>query len=268
MASNAVYSSHSDHVLRNVLATMPTGTLLSSSFPLSNLTDSVPATLCRLSSTTVRWVWDLGTATEIQMVVFGQHNIDAGHTGVVWEQHTSNTWTSPDLSVPVTIPAAERDGYRPFPWVDISAHAARSRRFVSFAVKTANSVNLAMGEVMASAVKRIASPNLSWGMQEGESVPGIEHQTGRGVRFAYRTGIRVRNFAGEVDTTDAEATSIKEWFRDSNLRPFIWIPDGSVNDAMIVSFEMGNELKVTREFFNRNRIPLAFREWSRGVQVT
>lgn len=265
--ANAIFSSHSDHILRNVVATMPTGALASSSYPLSNLTDGVPATLCLLSTTTVRWVWDLGTATEIQMVVFGQHNIDAGHTGVVWEQHSSNTWTSPDLSVPVTIPAAERDGYRPFPWVDISGHAARSRRFVSFAVKTANSANIAMGEVMASAVKRVASPNLSWGMVEGDAVPVIQHQTGRGVRFVYRMGVRIRNFAGEVDTTDAERVAIQEWFRDSNGRPFIWIPDGAVNDAMIVSFDVGDELKVAREFLDRNRIQLAFREWSRGVQV-
>jgi hypothetical protein len=265
--ANAWYSRWSDNVLRKVTPTMPVGALLSSNFPLTHLVDEAPASLCRLSGTTCRFVWDKGIATKIDWALIGQHNLDAGLSGVLFQGHTSDAWTSPALSAAFTIPGADADGFRINPRLDLTGISSRTFRYWSMTVSVANSSALSFGEIMAFGTKRVQTPNVSWEVETQEERAVVHMATKAGAGGAYDEGVWQRELTGEVDCSDAEAAELRTWYRDARgtARIFAYVPDGDVNDAWIVKF--GMPLRRRWSFLDRNIFPFRLVEAARGINV-
>lgn len=245
-----------------------------SSFPLSNLTDGLPATLCKLSSATqARWVWPLAAPAQIDVVLFANFNVDAAHPNVFWQGNSSNAWGSPARSVQVEIPSLEfAGGYRKQPFVDLTA-GSRVFQYWSLVVSSANSVPLVLGEVWGASAKTELTPNFSDGLQFDEDEPlYAEHRTGRGLQFNLPSGVRVRSVAGQVECGGTNAATefdtIRRWWRVSRgrARPFLFIPDPAVNDGLVMGFTM-DRFRWTEPTFNRYVVPLSMMEYSRGAVV-
>lgn len=265
--ANAWYSHWSDNVLRKITPSMPAGTLLSSNFPLTHLVDEAPDSLCRLSTTTCRFVWDKGVATKIDWVTIVQHNLDAGLSGVLWQGHTSDSWGAPAFSIGITIPGADADGFRMNPKVDLTVAPSRTFRYWSLTVSVPNSSPLSFGEIMAFGTKRIATPNISWDAEDDEDRAVVEHQTKAGPGGGYDEGVWARERNGEIVCTDAEAVAFRTWYRDARgkARVFAYAPDGDVNDTWIVKF--GMPLKRKWRFLDNNAYAVRLVEVARGINV-
>lgn len=265
--ANAWYSRWSDNVLRKVTPSLAAGSLLSSNFPLTHLVDEAPDSLCRLSTTTVRFVWDKGTPTKIDWVTIGQHNLDQGLSGVLWQGNASNSWGAPSLSAAFTIPGRDGDEFRIQPRLDLTGIGSRTFQYWSFVVSVANSNPLSFGEIMAFGTKRIATPNISWDAESSDERAVTQHQTKAGPGGGYDEGVWAREWNGEIVCTDAEATEFRTWYRDARgtMRVFAYVPDGDVNETWIVNF--GMPLKRRWRFLDNNAYGVRLVEAARGINV-
>jgi hypothetical protein len=124
-----------------------------------------------------------------------------------------------------------------------------------------------VGELIALATKRTLNPNISWGASEKEERPVIENVTDYLVSTIYDLGVTRRSLAGTLDTTDVGLAAVRAWWQNTRgrARPFLLIPDESVNDAWFVRW--AGDLDPTLQINDRNTIPMDFQEVSRGLYL-
>jgi hypothetical protein len=265
MPINAIYQYATDNVagLGTLVATTADG-----AYPVANLVDLNPAKPAKLTGTTGNVRWDFAAAQRIDLAAIIHHNLTAG-LNVRLQGNATDVWSAPTLDAAFTIPAYREDGYPSNPWIDLTlaaGYTATGFRYWRLVVVAANGANVAIGDVWLGMTKRTLTPNISWGETQTEERALIEHLTDFKVATIYDLGVTVRGLTGELDWTDSNRAIYDAWWRScrGRVRPFLLIPNGTVNDAWLARF-VEPEKAITLEFLDRNRIPVAVRELGRGL---
>lgn len=267
MAVNLIYQHGADQVADNATITVQTGTV-DPEYPVTNLVDGNPAKPAKILETSGAWKFAFTGAQRIDFLAIPHHNLTAG-LEVRIQGNAADAWGAPTLNALITIPAWRTDGWPVGPWLDltgVAGYAVGGFQYWRLVVVGVNAAPVAIGQVWLGAALRTLSPNLSWGAREGEFHKITEHETDFGVVLSYDFGLLRRTLTGEVDATDAAKTAVLTWWQSTNgrARPTIIVPDGTVNEALMVRWAEP-KIDVTRNVIDRNTIPLAFQEVSRGL---
>jgi hypothetical protein len=234
-------------------------------YPKSNLVNGNPANPFRFTATTGNIVFDFGNAVTIDIFALVMHNLSAG-IDLRLQANATNAWSAPSLDQAITVGAKDKDGFPPNPWKDLTGIGSRTFRYWRLLVNSANSVNCAFGHVHFGGTKRSLVHNISWGLQEAIERTIIEHETDYYVSTVYDLGVKVKTLQGDVETSDAGLTAIRDWWDACRGRalPSLIVPDPAVDAAMLVRWADIRRTD-TREFKNVNKLSLAWREVSRGL---
>jgi hypothetical protein len=264
-----LYTHATDNVAANATPTVSTGTAATQYGP-AHLVDLEPSYPAKLLETSGAWLWDFTNPQRLDVAAIIHHNLDAG-LEVRLQGNATNVWTAPTVNALFTIPAADEDGFRKGPWLDLTretGYTTTGFRFWRLVVVGVNSAPVQVGEVWMSATLRTLDPNIQWGAQDGEDHPLVEHRTDFQVSTMFDLGPRQRALAGQVDTTDTNRDALRGWSRSSRgrARMFLLIQDGTVNDAQLVRFT-NTKWSVLLNLTDRNVIDLEFEEVSRGLAL-
>jgi hypothetical protein len=263
-----IYGLPSDNVAPLATITVNTGTV-DPTYPAANLADLIPAIPAQLTTTTGSWKLAFGAAQRIDIVAIPHHNLIAG-LDVRIQGNAADAWGAPTLNTTITIPAYRQDLFPVGSWIDltgVAGYAVGGFQYWRLVIVGANASAVKVGELIALATKRTLNPNISWGVGLKEERPIIENTTDYLVSTIYDLGVTRRSLAGTLDTTDVGLAAIRALWRDARgrARGFLVIPDESVNDAWFVRW--AGDLDPTLEINDRNTIPIAFQEVSRGLYL-
>lgn len=263
----AIYSKYADYVGPNATVSVNTG-VEDTTYPAANLVNRIPSKPAQLTSTSGSWVLDFLAAQRVDWVGLPHHNLDAGLL-VKIQMHATSAWGAPSLSQAITIPAYTQDAFNPGPWLDLTDKAgylAGGYRFLRLFVEGVNSQTVKIGELMVVSNKRILNPNVNWPVKKPLTRKLIENVTDYGVSTIYDMGVTRRRFDGDLDILDATAATMADWWMGTRgrARPHAFIPDESVNEAWLARFG-DDQLDLTQQLNDRNSIPLAIEEVSRGL---
>lgn len=263
----ALYGRWSDNVAPNATAINVGSGTEDPDYPAANLNNQILAMPAKLTTTTGAWVFTFAAQQRIDLVAIPHHNLTAGLEVRIQGNATDN-WGSPSLNTTITIPAYRGDGFPPGAWKDltgVSGYTTAGYQYWRLVVVGVNAAAVAISELFLISQKRTMNPNISWGVRMTEERPIIENRSDFGVSTIYDLGVTFRKLAGDMDTTDAGRDLIRTLFQDcrGRARQFFLVPDEDVNDAWIVRW--ANGFDPTLQITNRNTIPLAFDEVSRGL---
>lgn len=264
--ANILYARASDNVA--ALATTITASAADAEYPAAYLVDLNPAKPGKLTTTTGSWVFAFASARRVDVVALIHHNLTAG-LEVRIQGNATDAWGSPTFNQQITIPAYHEDGFSVCPFLDLTGLAGYSASgflFWRVVVVGVNAAPVAIGEICLIGTKRTLEVNVSWGAQDGEEHPIVEHRTDHGVSTIVDLGTKWRTFAGEIDGTDVAFASRRSLFRDARgrARPWLFIPDPSVNDAWFVRFQETRDARGMM-FLDRNLLGFPVEEVSRGL---
>lgn len=262
----AIYAHYSDNVAPSATITVNTGTE-DPDYLAANLVDLNPSKPAQLTTTTGSWVFDWGAAQRVDWVLVPMHNLTAG-LDVRVQMNATNSWGAPSLDTPIVIPTYRGDGLPVGSWKDLTGVAGYSVsgfRYLRLVVVGVNAAAVKVGEVMILANKRTLNPNISWGAQVPEQRLTQVNQTDAGVKMMYDLGTTLRNFRGELDTTDAGLAAVRAWWQNTRgpIYPFAFVLDEDLNDAVMARWS--SSLDPTLAINDRNTMPIAIEELSRGL---
>jgi hypothetical protein len=265
--ANLVYGRPTDNIAAT--ATAITASAPDAAYPAMNLVDLNPAKPAKLTTTSGNWVFDFGSAKQVDLVALIHHNFQAG-LNVRWQGNATDSWGSPSIDQPVVIPAYRENGHPMNPFLDITGIGLRTFRYWRLVVVGTNPVVCALGELVILGSKRTLERNISWGYVDEEDSPIIEHRTAYGVSAAsYSLGTTWRTLRAEIETIDSGADSLLSLTRSAFGRatPFLVIPDPSVNCALFGK-PVETTINISRVFKNSNTTPFVFQELSCGLKPT
>lgn len=231
----------------------------------------VMARPAKIEETSGAWVGDFtarpGGKQRVDAVVLPMHNLTAG-LEVRLQGNATNSWGGPTFNQAITIPAYRGDGFPFGSFLDItglSGYTSLGFAYWRLVVVGTNGAAVALKVKLLSGLQTL-DPNINWGERQGEERKMIEHRTDHGVSSIYDLGITIRSIAGELDGPDTQRDAVKALWHSTRGRvyPFVLIPDGAVNDAWFVRFQ-DTKLDLTLNMIDRNSIPVAFEEVSRGL---
>jgi hypothetical protein len=263
----ALYATWTDNVAPNAtVVAVGTGTV-DPAYPATNINNQVLALPAKLLTTTGSWTFTFAAQQRVDLVAIPHHNLTAG-LEVRIQGNATDSWGSPSLNTTITIPAYRGDGFPPGAWKDltgVSGYTTNGYQYWRLIVVGVNAANVAISELYLVAQKRTLNPNINWGVQFNESRPIIENRSDFGVATIYDLGVTFRKITGDVDTNDAGLAALRTLYQDcrGRARQFCLIPDESLNDAWIVRWSAGLDMTLVQ--IDRNTIPLAFDEVSRGL---
>lgn len=262
----AVYGHYSENVAPNATVTVQSGTE-DPDYLAANLVDLNPSKPAQLTGTTGAWLLDWGAAQRVDWVLLPMHNLDAA-LNVRVQMNATDSWGAPTVDAAIVIPTYREDGLPVGSWLDLTAaggYSASGFRYLRLVVVGANSAAVKVGEFLTFSRKRTLNPNISWGAQAPEQRLAQVNQTDAGVKMMYDLGTTLRTFRGELDTTDAGLAAVRSWWRDSRGPIFPWgfVFDEDVNEGVMARW--GNTIDPTLAINDRNTMPIAIEELSRGL---
>lgn len=268
MADELKYLHPDDNLVASITPTISVGTA-ESGYGVDKLVDKDPSVPFRISGTTLRLIWDLGSTTSIGAFALAHHNLSASLSGVKFEVHSASDFTTPDHSFTLTVPAYQGE------WptnigADGTDLSGFSGRYVSFAVTSANAVNVSLGEIAIATSWRTLGRTLRLGADENLGHPISEHLTPLGASHRWQYGHRERAMAGEIALTSADSTKLRAWQEATKSRSvpsWIW-PCGIEPDEPWYVL-MGESSRVrTYHSQGLHVYRLGFTEVSRGLIPT
>lgn len=251
---STLYCRPSDVVTDSATVTLAAGTA-DSAYPLTNLYDRKAYSVFKATGTSCTPRATFGGSQTIQAAAVIQHNL-AGATVTV----TNGAGFSNDL----TVPSDSEDGHSINPWEDYRGLSNTASTQWNLAVSGA-SANVAIGEW--ALVQTLRTLPIIWGVIEDESHPVSRSVTDYGVDLNYGMGVRSRIVRCEVklDSMRADLVSLQRDARGA-LKPFLFVLDSSVNDAMWVTLET-DVLSIVRKQPRISSVELIFKEQQRGLAL-
>lgn len=269
----AIYQYGTDNYRESLTITcsVKTGTA-DSDYPASNLVDGKLWTPAKatIAAGECSFLFNFGSAKRVDLVALANLASCTGFTAK-WQGHTSDSWTTPDVDLDLTLPTTDEDGQRVCPWLDVAAAkpTASDRTKQYWRLKfAASSGTMAVGEVWISATKRtLSTRSYRPGFTTTDDFSPIVHETEYGIRHVYERRVRARTWEGTIPMDSATLTALRSTFRGARrgVKPFLWIPDSAVNDAWWVTW--AKEFAVKSEFAELHEVDLEFREEIRGEPV-
>jgi hypothetical protein len=136
-------------------------------------------------------------------------------------------------------------------------------------VLAANADPVAIGEVVLATSVRTFERNVAPGLDDDEDHPLVEHRTDHGVSTVYDLGTMWRTWSGTMPAvTDTGIAAYRSLTRAARgrARPFIFVPDPSVNDAWYA--RLGNTSSALQRYKKDvSAVPVEFQELSRGLPL-
>ncbi len=260
----------SDNLVQGGTLSVSSGTP-DAAFPVANLGNLNPAHPSKFTTLTGRWVIDLGSAKEIDLVWLGSNNLDSGLAGVKIEANATDTWGAPSLSQTITIPTFDADRFSVNPILDLTGVSPRTFQFWSVVFGTANSFPIAVGEWILSTSIRQFSKNVDMGLVINEAHPQIEHRTDLGVTAVFSYGTKWRTLSGSFFTgVQADIDAMRSLQRDAagRAKAFLLIPDQAINEGWFVRLTRASALVPHRRRFQRHHDwPFEVQEVGRGLTL-
>lgn len=271
---DAVASLFSDELARQATITMPTGTALDT-YGLDRLTDDNPAHFFRTSSTQVRLVFAHPERTAIALLSLIHGTMEADDD-VRIQANDTDSWATPDFDV--AFPQAGWIGAGRGKWPinprifpnEIEGYDQYGYNFHSliFGRDTALAQNLELGQI------RMHPAYLDWALdrslRESWEKRRVIHETSFGSQTKYLRRADTQRFSIRMSglaESQAERVALKQHWADveGDGQPFLFVPDRSINEAYLVSWDMG-----TQEFERATREQAIFagnlRELGRGLR--
>lgn len=216
---------------------------------------NLPSRPSKLSTTSGYWEGTFTSPITVRAVALIYHNLDAG---------LDVTIEAGAFSQAITIPAHWEDGWTPSPWVEFDAPITDDVWRLS--INAANSLPCQVGRLVLIGTLRSMETDVRWGEVEEEEHGDIMQPTELQVETFYALGGKRRRFNGELGYQDTEAAELITLRRSAHgrIRPWLLIPDATVNDAWLVRFEDPAWAR-TRVGPNFNTFPFQVRELSRGL---
>jgi hypothetical protein len=265
--AHVIYNRYSDNLAPSATITIETGTAATGYDP-ENIADGDAAKPSKLNETSGAWLFDFGTATEIAIAALFHHNFEAG-LDVRLQANASNSWGAPSLEVSFVIPAWRVDRFPGQPWIDLTGQDAfGAYRYWRLLVAGTNAVALAVGELWLGAVVRRLNPDFAQGRSSALDQPIIEHKTAyRRLRTPLSTTIR--SISGTIPpTTDTVAQAVIDWITDAGGRPFLFIPDATLNEAWLaLHLTTRHQIEALLDH-DASTFPLSLEEDGRGLEPT
>lgn len=238
----------SDNLADGVTPTLSTGSA-DASYPVTNVTDGDVTTPFKASAGgDVRIVFSLGSAQRVDGVFVPMSNIPAGLSGLKWQGHTSDSWSSPDVSVDLTMPAYFSLG----PDLDavpeslgkdfrsLYSVAGRTKAFWSLLIPgygDSPETIAAIGEILFGPLTDVWGFSPDDNLSEDSTFEIVKQALGR--RWALRYPLLQRRLAGTVIVDGSEEDSFVQVYREvGTADPFIWMNDPENDDVgLLMHFE-------------------------------
>jgi hypothetical protein len=225
-----VFSRPSDNLLSAATVTLAAGSALAG-YPLSNLNVGAWAVPFKAAETTIDIRIDLGSAQALGWVILGNTNLTVAAS---LQGHTSDVWTSPDISTAFAIPTKSPRAIFTSPYVSNLA-AKRYWRIVI----TSNATPVVIGELGMLGTRREAGIYTRPGVELGAQGQSVEHVTPFGVEMAYELHVRRERVAGSLAVTPTERQAILDLLDATRYkaRPFWMLPHAGHTDAWFVRYQ-------------------------------
>jgi hypothetical protein len=265
MFSHCIYNRWSDNLAPSATITIETGTAAAGYDP-SWIADFNASRPSKLNETSGAWLFDFGSAVQVEIAAIFHSNIEEGHA-IHIQANATDSWGSPSLDVSITMPAWKAGGYPPNPWVDLRAvTGAGAYRFWRVMIPVANAVALSIGDVWLGSTVRTF--NLQYEDKPTIGRPVIEHTTDyRKLRF--QLGFTSRKWTGTIPADNATRDAVIDWILDADGRPVLFIPEHSADPAEAwLALHTTTLQDVNETFDEANFLPLAMEEDGRGLKPT
>lgn len=240
-------------------ATGVTASAADADYPASNIISTSPSRPAKLTATSGYWELTFAAPVTIKGAAVIYHNFDAGLNVTV-----EGLGGSPTFSQALTIPAHHEDGWPVSPWVSFAS--AKTYATWRLSVNAANSLKPQVGRFILFGELRDLVTDVKWGVEETEEHTIIEMRTELGVETIYPLGGKRRRFSGEMGLSNTISATFITLLRsaEGRTKPWLLIPDSTVNDAWLVRFEESIWARV-REMPDYNIFPFRVQELSRGL---
>jgi hypothetical protein len=228
-------------------------------FPLTNLQDGIAHTVFKSTGSAATIRATFGAAKTLQAIALIHHKL-VGATITV----TNTSGFSNGLAVA----ALPEDGHPLDPWKDYRGLANTTSTTWDVAITGAATV-VAIAELLL--IQTLRPIDFSRRASENEQHPTVPeniHRTDYGVRLPYEMGVRLRDKSGHVFLDQTLRNLLISLERDARgrSRPFLLIPDGTLNDAWLVNL-MTPVTKILRENPGLSEIDLEFAECGKGLAL-
>jgi hypothetical protein len=237
-SSQSIYQLYTDEIARSATITIETGVDPGdTNYAPASLVDENPAKVAKIDSTTGAWLFDHGSAVDLQLVALIHHNFDAG-ANVKIQRDATNSWGAPSFEQAFTIPTWLGSGESRWPvnpWLDLTSDAqydAGGWRYTRIVV-TSNSQNLQLGEVWLGSTIRRLTPGIRYGFEKRFSRPLIENRTAYGVSTIYTRGTRIWRLGGDRRLSTGQIAALEAHWEnvEGRVRPWLFIPDSITNES-------------------------------------
>jgi hypothetical protein len=200
--SDLIYARPSDDVAAAVTPTLKTGTI-NALYPITRLIAGDPKLAAKTTSTgDSRWLWTFNDPQRVDAVWLPMYNSPPG-TVLRWEGHTADDWSSPTVSVSVTVPAYGGDLPRGL-FFDVTAdpdYDEAGLEYWSLFVPNGSLIT-ALAGIFISARKRTGI-NLEHGVARPRMRLVTAHERADGDLFIYDRGQNLLSIRGRLITDTA-----------------------------------------------------------------
>lgn len=237
MATDTLYGRPSDNICASATLSLTTGAA-AAGYPLTNLQDLRPDTPFKCTGVNATIVCTFGAAKTLQAIALAHHNL-YGLTITV--TNNGGVMASQNL----VVPAVSNDGLPVNPWIDLRSVAGNSAAVWTITIAGA-AANVAIGELLL--IQTLRSMPLRYGCEIVERHPALTHRTEYDVKLSYGMGLRYRRMTGMIEK-ESERASLLALHRDARgtLKPWLFILESDVNDAMFVAFDDTSEWAHQRQ---------------------
>lgn len=233
MSVRTIYQLPTDNIAGNAVIT---SSAEDPSYPSSYLYDRRITRAAKLTAVSGWWKFAFPNSQVIKLVALGPNNFDQG-LSVVLEGNSIDDFTSPAISVPITIPPRWESGRGYHPWADVEQAEGYSDSGYPFWRLNigANSKNIELGQIWLSPIKRMFESDwLMEGSEDEEDQDAILIETEFGQTTAYNKYIRRRTFFTPFNASARHMDELRAWHRSCGgaAVPTLMIPRSDKNDAV------------------------------------
>jgi hypothetical protein len=224
-----VFARPSDNLLTGATLSLAVGTAVTG-YPLTNLNSGSWAVPFKAEEVTIDIRIDLGSSQAIGWIILGNTNLTVAAT---LQGHTSDVWTSPDISTAFAVPTKSPRAIFTSPYLSDLA-AKRYWRIVI----TSNATPVVIGQLGVLGTKRTAGIYTRPGTDLTSGGTSVVHETPYGVELAYELHARRESTAGTLALTTTERQAVLDLLDAARYRarPFWMLPHARHADAWFVRY--------------------------------
>lgn len=257
-----LYATPADNVVQSATPSLTVGTA-NAAFPLTNIDDIDPGVVFKATTGTATIRFTFGGATVLVAIAMFNHNLHG----------LTPTWTNNGgmATQNFPVPTVPEDLLGINPWLDLRGVAGTSATQWNLVISGAPNA-VAIGDIaLLTALRDLKVP---WQYKHKEHHPTIIHRTEKEKRLIFPHSVRTRMFSGEaIRFEDRAAVRSLRRSAQGAYKPWVFIPDSAVNDALLVQFADDDTGEETYEYVDPARttgivrMPVSLEEVQSGLAL-